>query len=80
MTGPSVAESTEQKGQYTSCGGGGKAGQIIKPLPAGWLLRGHGNYMVGKTPPSLGRETKRRGIHQRNAVKHQRFKTRLPYL
>lgn len=70
--------STEQKGQFTSWGRA--AGQIIKPLPAGWFLCGHGNYMVGKTPSSLRRETKRRGIHQRNAVKHQRFKTQLPYL
>lgn len=30
--------------------GGRAAGQIIKPLPAGWFLRGHGDYMVGKNP------------------------------
>lgn len=71
---------TQQSRRVSIQVGRGAAGQIIKPLPAGWLLRGHGNYMVGKTPSSLGKETNRRGIHQRNAVKNQRFKIQLPYL
>lgn len=54
--------STEQKGQYTSCGNSSTEYKTFTCRLASsqsWELHGR------KTPSSLGRETKRRGIHRK---------------
>lgn len=70
VKGPSVTEcrvARDRMGQETRRVGVqvGAAVETRKPLPAGSRLHSYGNYAVGKHTSSLGRETKRRGIHQK---------------